>query len=73
VIPSGERIVVLNRLEGRGKESGVPVEREVGVIFECDRGVIKRMVFCDRREALDAAGRAEQERGFVAKQVRGQD
>jgi ketosteroid isomerase-like protein len=59
VIPSGERVVVLNRLEGRGKESGIPVEREVGVIFECDRGIIKRMVFCDRREALEVAGLTE--------------
>jgi hypothetical protein len=31
----------------------------VGVIFECDRGTIKRMVFCDRHEALEAAGRSE--------------
>jgi ketosteroid isomerase-like protein len=60
-IPAGkvegrERIVGLNRLRGRGKESGVAVDREVGVIFECDGGVIRRMVFCDRQAALEAAG-----------------
>jgi ketosteroid isomerase-like protein len=51
-----ERIVALNRLHGRGRESGASVDAEVGVVFECERGVIKRMVFCDRQEALEAAG-----------------
>jgi ketosteroid isomerase-like protein len=59
VLGRGERIVALNRLHGRGKESGVPVDAEVGVVFDCGRGVIKRMVFCDRQEALAAAGRAD--------------
>jgi hypothetical protein len=49
----------LNRLHGRGKESGALVDAEVGVIFEVDGGVIRRMVFCDRREALEATGLAE--------------
>jgi fructose/tagatose bisphosphate aldolase len=56
VIDAGENIVVLNRLRGRGKESGAPVEAEVGVIFGCEDGIIRRMVFRDRREALEAAG-----------------
>jgi ketosteroid isomerase-like protein len=55
-IPVGERVVVLNRLRGRGKASGIPVDSEVGCIFELDGGRIVRMVFCDRQEALDAAG-----------------
>jgi ketosteroid isomerase-like protein len=59
VIDGGERIVALNHLHGRGKESGAPVDAEVGVIFEVDDGVIRRMVFCDRQEALAAAGLAE--------------
>jgi ketosteroid isomerase-like protein len=59
VIARGERIVALNRLHGRGKESGVPVDAEVGVVFECAGGVVKRMVFCDRREALEAADAAD--------------
>jgi ketosteroid isomerase-like protein len=58
-IEGGEQIVALNRLRGRGKESGVAVDREVGIIFDCDGGVIRRMVFCDRQAALEAAGRTE--------------
>jgi ketosteroid isomerase-like protein len=57
VIEAGDHIVALNRLRGRGKESGATVDAEVGVIFDCDRGIIRRMVFCDRQEALEAAGR----------------
>jgi ketosteroid isomerase-like protein len=56
VIEAGEEIVTLNRLHGRGKGSGVTVDADVGVIFDCRRGVIRRMVFCDRQEALEAAG-----------------
>jgi ketosteroid isomerase-like protein len=59
VIDAGEDIVALNRLRGRGKESGAAVEADVGVIFGCDDGVIRRMVFCDREEALEAAGLRE--------------
>ena len=55
-IPVGERVVVLNRLRGRGKASGIAVDAEVGCIFDLNRGRIVRMVFCDRRQALQAAG-----------------
>jgi hypothetical protein len=58
-IPVGERVVVLNRLRGRGKASGIAVDAEVGCIFDLDSGRIVRMVFCDRRQALDAAKPAE--------------
>jgi ketosteroid isomerase-like protein len=57
-IPVGERVVVLNRLRGRGKASGIAVDAEVGCIFDLDGGRIVRMVFCDRRQALQAAGRS---------------
>ena len=59
VIEAGEEIVALQRLRGRGKESGVTVDADVGVIFTCDHGVVRRMVFCDRQEALQAAGLRE--------------
>jgi ketosteroid isomerase-like protein len=59
VIEAGESIVTLNRLRGRGKASGVTVDADVGCIFHCDRGRVVRMVFCDRREALKAAGRSD--------------
>ena len=42
-IPVGERVVVLNRLRGRGKASGIAVDAEVGCIFDLDRGRIVRM------------------------------
>src|ERR687896_131196 len=41
LIDNGERIVALNRLHGRGKESGVPVARDVGVVFDVEAGVIR--------------------------------
>jgi hypothetical protein len=47
-IVADEGIIALTRLQGRGRESGPTVVADVGVIFECDRGTIKRMVFCDR-------------------------
>jgi ketosteroid isomerase-like protein len=59
LVEAGEEIVGLQRLRGRGKESGVTVDADVGVIFTCDHGVIRRMVFCDRQEALEAAGLSE--------------
>jgi SnoaL-like domain len=59
VIEAGQRVVTLNHLRGRGRGSGGTVDAEVGVIFDCDRGVIKRMVFCDRHEALEAAGMSD--------------
>jgi ketosteroid isomerase-like protein len=55
-IGAGGRVVALNRLRGRGKASGVAVDSEVGCIFDFRQGKIVRMVFCDRRRALEAAG-----------------
>ncbi len=54
----GTRVVALNRLRGRGKASGIDVDSEVGCIFDCADGRITRMVFCDRQQALEAAGRS---------------
>ena len=59
VVERGDVVVAFNRLHGRGRGSGVTVDADVGVIFECDRGVIRRMVFCDRQAALEAAGLSE--------------
>ena len=59
-IGAGERVVVLNRLRGRGKASGIPVDSEVGCIFDCTDGKITQMVFCDRQQALEAAETSDQ-------------
>ena len=59
IIDLGSRVVSLNRLHGLGKTSGATVDAEVGCIFDCHRGRIVRMVFCDRAEALEAAGLGE--------------
>src|SRR5436190_18213471 len=50
-------VVALLTLRGRGKSSGIAIESEVGSIFDFDDGKISRMVFCDRHEAMAAAGR----------------
>jgi ketosteroid isomerase-like protein len=59
-IAVGERVVVLNRLRGRGKASGIPVDSEVGCIFDLASGRIVRMIFCDRQQALEATASGEQ-------------
>ena len=56
VIDAGADVVALSRLRARGRASGVAVDADVGIIFDFHRGVIRRMVFCDRSEALEAAG-----------------
>ena len=59
VIDVGPRVIALNRLRGRGKASGIPIDSEVGCIFDCADGRVLRMEFCDRRRALEAAAGAE--------------
>ena len=54
----GENVVVmLGRLEGHGKGSGVPVDSSLGMVFDCRDGLICRIRgFLDHAEALKAAG-----------------
>src|SRR5215204_951851 len=52
-IAAGNGVVALNRLRGRGKASGAPVDAEVGCIFDFNDGKIVRMVFCDRQQGLE--------------------
>jgi ketosteroid isomerase-like protein len=59
IMTTGNGVVALNRLRGRGKASGASVDAEVGCIFDFDDGAIVRMVFCDRKRALEAAGLPE--------------
>ena len=48
------------RLVGKGKQSGVPVDRAVGVAYQMREGKVWRMrTFLDPRQALEAVGLSE--------------
>ncbi len=56
----GNRVLVLCRIEGRGRGSGVQVDAPGGMVFEFHAGKISRgWGYLDRGEALRAAGIAE--------------
>ena len=56
----GERVLVLSRHTARGKQSGVPIESEIGDLFTLRDGKIVRYdSYWDRAEALEAAGLGE--------------
>jgi uncharacterized protein len=56
----GDRMLVLVRLEGRGKGSGIPVAGRHMVIFEFRGGKISCIrTYLDHGEALRAVGLAE--------------
>ena len=53
-------VVMLGRLEGRGKGSGVPVDASLGMVFDFRGGTISRIRgYLDHAEALRAAGLSE--------------
>ena len=53
-------VVMLGRLEGRGKGSGVPVDSSLGMVFDFRGAAISRIRgYLDHGEALRAAGLAE--------------
>ena len=53
-------VVMLGRLDGRGMNSGVPVDAALGMVFEFRGGLIARIRgFLDHAEALRAAGLAD--------------
>ena len=57
---SEDLVVMLGRLEGRGKSSGVPVEAALGMVFDFRDGAISRIRgYLDHAEALRAAGLVE--------------
>ena len=56
----GERVLVLSRHTARGKQSGVPIEHEIGDVFTLRDGKIVRFdSYWDRAEALEAVGLSE--------------
>jgi ketosteroid isomerase-like protein len=56
----GDRVLVLGRLKGRGKGSGIPVDQPYACIFDFrgDR-IWRARVYLDRGDALRAAGLPE--------------
>ena len=55
-----DRVACLCRLVGRGKVSGVPVERGVGIVFRIRDGKLWRIrSYLDPSEALEAVGLSE--------------
>jgi ketosteroid isomerase-like protein len=56
----GESVLLLGRLEGRGKGGGVPVTSPMGMIFDFRDGKCWRhRVYLDHDEALRATGLSE--------------
>ena len=56
----GDVVIMLGRLEGRGKGSGVPVDSPLGMVFDLRGGAIARIRgYLDHAEALEAAGLSE--------------
>jgi ketosteroid isomerase-like protein len=54
---STDVVVMLGRLEGRGKSSGVPVDSSLGMVFDFrDRLISRIRGYLDHAEALEAAG-----------------
>jgi ketosteroid isomerase-like protein len=59
-LDAGDQVVLLFREGGKGRSSGVPVEREVGSVFTFREGKIVRVqAGLHRDEALQAAGLSE--------------
>jgi ketosteroid isomerase-like protein len=57
---SADLVVMLGRLEGRGRSSGVPVEASLGMVFDFRDGAISRIRgYLDHAGALRAAGLPE--------------
>jgi ketosteroid isomerase-like protein len=57
---AADLVVMLGRLEGRGKGSGVPVDSSLGMVFDLRGGKIARIRgYLEHGEALRAARMAE--------------
>jgi ketosteroid isomerase-like protein len=57
---SADLVVMLGRLEGLGKSSGVPVDSSLGMVFDFRDGAISRIRgYLDHADALEAAGLSE--------------
>ena len=59
IVDAGEQVIVLARLQGRGRASGADVNARTGAIFTLRDAKIVRYALTDRREALEAVGLRE--------------
>jgi len=56
----GDRVLVLGRIEGRGRGSGVPVDAPLGFVVDVRGGNMSRTRgYLDQAEALQSVGLAE--------------
>jgi uncharacterized protein len=56
----GDRVAAVFRLVGKGKQSGVPVDRAIGLAYRIRQGKMWRMrSYLDPDEALEAVGISE--------------
>jgi ketosteroid isomerase-like protein len=56
----GDRVLVVGRVEGRGRGSGIPVDAPTDTIFDFRDGKVSHVrAYLDHGEALRAAGLAE--------------
>jgi ketosteroid isomerase-like protein len=62
-IDAGDRVVVVIRLHGKGKTSGIEVQQRVAGIWSVRNGRVVRVEigYTDPREALEAVGLSEQD------------
>lgn len=59
-VDAGERVLVRGRQWGRGKETGIPVEQPLCLVYLLRDGkVVEVRAFFDERQALEAAGLSE--------------
>jgi ketosteroid isomerase-like protein len=64
VIEVGERVVSVGIDRGRGRRSGLPIDRQIAGVWTIRGGRIVRVAwFATRDEALEAAGLSEGDRG----------
>lgn len=59
LIEVGNRILVFNRVGGRGRRAGIKVDSQRGAVFTFRGGKIVRLFLGGRDEALQAAGLSE--------------
>ena len=56
----GDSVLGFGRLQGRGRESGAPIDIEAASVAHFRNGLITRLrIFTNRSEALEAAGLSE--------------